>query len=328
MIRVDLITGFLGAGKTTFLLRYAGYLTGCGLKIGILAYDHGAMNVDMPLLRELRGPLCEIEMLAAACDDDCLRRRFRTRLLSMSVAGYDRILVEPSGVFDMDEFFDTLSEAPLDRLLVPGSVIAVVDALLDDSLPEEDDFFLASQAACAGRIVLSRVQLASEEDIRRTVLHLRRAGEAIQSRGDTEDRILARDWDLLRPEDFETLMNCGFRGADYVKTIAGRPSAFQSLSFLGLPLDRQGLEEKVTQLFSGRHFGRILRVKGFFREDGVKFQINATEKDRNIETCREDPCVADGSSEHSCDVIVIGSGLCEDEISLLMTGQLPEHRIL
>ena len=48
MIKVDLITGFLGAGKTTFLLKYAKYLMSQGLKIGILVYDHGAVNVDMP----------------------------------------------------------------------------------------------------------------------------------------------------------------------------------------------------------------------------------------------------------------------------------------
>ncbi len=53
MIRVDLITGFLGSGKTTFLKRYARYLTAQGQKIGILENDYGAVNVDMLLLQEL-----------------------------------------------------------------------------------------------------------------------------------------------------------------------------------------------------------------------------------------------------------------------------------
>ncbi|MGN9017913.1 GTP-binding protein [Lachnospiraceae bacterium HCP1S3_C3] len=78
MIKIDLITGFLGSGKTTFLLKYAKYLMSKGLKIGILEYDYGAVNIDMMLLSELRGPQCEIEMLVAACDADCLQRRFRT----------------------------------------------------------------------------------------------------------------------------------------------------------------------------------------------------------------------------------------------------------
>ena len=53
-MKIDLITGFLGAGKTTFLLHYAEYLMAQGLRIGILVYDHGAMNVDLPLLNGLR----------------------------------------------------------------------------------------------------------------------------------------------------------------------------------------------------------------------------------------------------------------------------------
>ena len=71
MIKVDLITGFLGAGKTTFLKKYAGYFIKQGKKVGILENDYGAVNVDMLLLNELRGDNCELEMVAGACDDDC-----------------------------------------------------------------------------------------------------------------------------------------------------------------------------------------------------------------------------------------------------------------
>ena len=105
MVKIDLITGFLGSGKTTFLIKYAKYLMSKGLKIGILEYDYGAVNVDMLLLNKLRSDKCELEMVAAACDEDCLRRRFRTKLIAMAMTGYDRVIVEPSGVFDMDMFF-------------------------------------------------------------------------------------------------------------------------------------------------------------------------------------------------------------------------------
>ncbi|MCR5089993.1 MAG: GTP-binding protein [Oscillospiraceae bacterium] len=318
MVRIDLITGFLGAGKTTFLLRYARFLLARGLKIGILAYDHGAMNVDMPLLRELRGEHCEIEMLAGACDADCHRRRFRTRLISMCLCGYDRILVEPSGVFDMDEYFDCLSEAPLDRLAEAGNVIAVVDARLEEKLSPEEDFFLASQAACAGKIVLSRVQLADEGEIRKTIRHLRQAQAEIRCESAPVERFLIRDWRELGPEDFEELMNCGCRAADYVKAIAGSPNSFQSLSFLDLPLNGAGITERTRMLFHEPRFGRIIRVKGFFRDQERWFQINATGRDLEIEESRENRAA----------VIIIGQGLDEAEISLLMTGRLPEHRIL
>lgn len=60
MVKVDLITGFLGSGKTTFIKKYARYLMDQGYNIGILENDFGAVNVDMMLLRELEGERVEL----------------------------------------------------------------------------------------------------------------------------------------------------------------------------------------------------------------------------------------------------------------------------
>ena len=68
MVKIDLITGFLGAGKTTFIKEYASYLLHQGLNIGILENDFGAVNVDMMLLQELQGEKCELEMISGGCD--------------------------------------------------------------------------------------------------------------------------------------------------------------------------------------------------------------------------------------------------------------------
>ena len=163
MVKIDLITGFLGSGKTTFIRKYASYLMSQGQNIGILENDYGAINVDMMLLSDLRGDNCELEMVSGGCDRDCHRRRFKTKLISMGMCGYDRVLIEPSGIFDMDEFFDTLHEEPLDRWYEIGNVIAIVDAKLDPNLSEQADYVLASEAANAGLIVLSRSQEASPE---------------------------------------------------------------------------------------------------------------------------------------------------------------------
>ena len=143
MVKIDLITGFLGSGKTTFIKEYASYLISQKQNIGILENDFGAVNVDMMALKELEGEYCELEMVAGGCDADCHRRRFRTKLISMAMLGYDRILVEPSGLYDVDEFFDVLREEPLDKWYEIGSVIAVVAGGLADSLSPEEDGILA-----------------------------------------------------------------------------------------------------------------------------------------------------------------------------------------
>ena len=98
MVKIDLITGFLGSGKTTFLKKYAAYLMEKGKQIGILENDFGAVNVDMMLLQDMMGDQCDLEMIAGGCDADCHRRRFKTKLIAMGMCGYDRVLMEPSGI--------------------------------------------------------------------------------------------------------------------------------------------------------------------------------------------------------------------------------------
>ena len=265
MVKIDLITGFLGAGKTTFLKKYAQYWMEQGCQIGILENDYGAVNVDMMLLQDLEGEQCELEMVAGACDYDCHKRRFKSKLISMGMCGYDRVLVEPSGIYDVDEFFDTLCEEPLDRWYEIGNVIAIVDAALEENLSAQSEYLLACQTANAGLVVFSKSQEATKEAMGHTIGHLNQAMEQVQCRRRFGTEILAKDWDHLTETDYEKLMHCGYRLADYVKTIAGRKPDFQSLSFLNPDLTRQQLEEKIAQLFENPEYGHINRVKGFFR---------------------------------------------------------------
>ena len=97
MIKIDLITGFLGSGKTTFVKRYVRHLISEGTKVGIIQNDFGAVNVDMMLLQELEGDLCDIEQIAGGNTTEW-KRRFKSKLIAMAMEGVQRIVVEPSGI--------------------------------------------------------------------------------------------------------------------------------------------------------------------------------------------------------------------------------------
>ena len=198
MVQVDLITGFLGAGKTTFLRRYVRYLVQQGHKVCILENDFGAVNVDAMLVQEVLGPGCDVETISGGCDCDTHQRRMRTKLIAMAMRGFDRVVVEPSGIFDVDEFFDILRDDPLDRWYQLGSVIAVVDALLPETLSPQAEYLLASETMNAGCVLLSRAQLAASAQCAAAAAHLERALEtAKSSRRFALGEILAKDWDAL-----------------------------------------------------------------------------------------------------------------------------------
>lgn len=263
MVKIDLITGFLGSGKTTFIKKYAKYLIDQGLNIGILENDFGAVNVDMMLLQDIAGEKCTLEMVAGGCDKDCHRRRFRTKLIAMGMCGYDRVLIEPSGIFDMDEFFDALHESPLDRWYEIGNVITVVDAVLEENLSEDAEFILASEVANAGIVLLSKAQEAAETDIERTKAHLNKAMESVHCDRQFGKEIFAKDWNKLSDADFKKIQSAGYVGADYEKKDIAEEDAFQSLYFMNLTMPVEKLEEKVKQIFNDKECGNIFRIKGF-----------------------------------------------------------------
>ena len=67
MTTIDLITGILGAGKTTFIRKYAANLLAQGKKIAILENDFGAVNVDRMMLQDLQSDRCKVEKEAVFC---------------------------------------------------------------------------------------------------------------------------------------------------------------------------------------------------------------------------------------------------------------------
>lgn len=305
MIKVDLITGFLGSGKTTFIKKYAKYWMDRGCRICILENDYGAVNVDMMLLQELEGDQCGLEMVAGGCDYDCHRRRFKTKLISMGMCGYDRVLIEPSGIFDVDEFFDVLYEEPLDRWYEIGNVIAVVDAKLEESLSGASDYLLASEVADAGLVILSKTQEAEARQIENTLAHLNRAMEQVRCARRFGDEVLCKPWEEFTSGDWERVSSCGYVMESYEKTVFEDEHGYSSVYFMNVRMTVQELKNRVERLLRDPGCGNIVRVKGFMlTEDGGWIELNATRQSITVQPIGKGQEV----------IIVIGEGLSEDKI--------------
>jgi len=313
MTKIDLITGILGAGKTTFLRRYAQHFIDKGQHIAILVNDYGAVNVDMLLLKDLSGDHCQLEMVAACNDPYCHRRRFKTQLVSLGMQHFDRVLIEPSGIFDMDEFFDTLHDTPLDRWFEIGSVLTIVDASCADTLPPQLEYLFASEAACAGKLILSKLSRVSEtpeQASARALAHLSRALTAVQcDRQFTRSDLLAKEWDTLTAEDFDALSQAGYRAASYVKQF--QPETYDSAVhyFMHIRIPQARTAERLS---SGR--GRQLAShQRHTRKAGNRTRLRCAgcadcnrkrtllRGDRPAASCREHrPCVHVNLTAGSC----------------------------
>lgn len=316
MIKADLVTGFLGSGKTTFIKKYASYLMEKGLKVGILENDFGAVNVDMMLLSPLAGEKCELEMVAGGCDYDCHVRRFKTKLIQMYMSGYDRVIVEPSGVYDVDEFFDVLRDEPLENWYEIGNVFAIVDARLEDNLSEQSRYMLASQLACAGKIVMSAAQKASEDDIKNTVKIMNEALEENKCRRRfAADECEIKNWNEFDENDFERMLKSGYRLEDHVKQQVSKENNFDSVYLMNMEIEPRELKETAEKVLNDDECGKVFRIKGFLKSKEKWYELNATRREIKLEE------IENGQSV----VIIIGEKLNREKIEKVFEKYNPKY---
>ncbi len=296
MVKIDLVTGFLGSGKTTFIKKYAKYLIDKGYKVCILENDFGAINVDMMFLDDLD---CGKEMVSGACDYDCHIRRFKTKLIQIAMMGYTRVIVEPSGVYDTDEFFDTLYEEPLDKLYEISNIFCIYDIDTKD-LSYESKYILTSESSVCGKLIISKREnneLVNLDYINSTIKEF------------NCNRVFTNlDIEYTDNLNFDKLINTGYKNYDHIKIPINFDNNYDSIYFLDSNITISNLLSKKDTLFNNKEYGNIVRIKGFIYEDNRWNKINITS---NI---IENKPIDNGQNV----IIIIGESLNKDLINNLI----------
>lgn len=288
MTRIDLITGILGSGKTTFLLRYGKWLLEQGKRIAIVVNDFGAVNVDLLLLQQIACDRCEIVTICGCGDPNAHKRRYKTQLITLGMQHFDRVLIEPSGIFDMDEFFDTLYEPPLDRWFTIGSVLTIVDGEMDTQFNDQMEFLLGSEAAYAGKLIMSKIGCVPrelrEERPARVLMLVNHALSYIRSdRRFLEGDMLVKEWDELDDADFRMLESAGYRVSSYVKLFNAQTIRSGVHYFMHVHFPENRIAETIEGVIRDANCGKIYRIKGSLpSDDGGWRKINATRERTEI----------------------------------------------
>ena len=278
MIKLDLITGFLGSGKTTFMRCYVRYLVNKGEKICIIENDFGAINVDMVLLKDLEEMGCNLEMVIGGDGADAHKRRLKTKLISMAMMGYTRVIVEPSGIYDVDEFFDLLYEDPIDGWYEAGNVIAIVNPKLEENLSNLSRYLFMAEIAQAGAIIISRIQECGCDEI----LHIReRIEEAMKefdcNQGLGDKLFVEKEWDFLDAHDYEQIIKCGFNRCDHIKIPVSGDNDYQTFFYFDFEMNIDELVNITKKIFNDPDCDGVHRIKGLVQTDtGLFYELNTT----------------------------------------------------
>ena len=301
MTKVDLITGFLGAGKTTFIHRYLRHLA--DQKTLIIENEFGSIGVDRQFLRD---EACPIEDLSGVCMCCTGRDQFIRMLIDAAAHSYDRVLVEPSGIYDVDEFFSVMDLPAVKACCEIGCVLAVVDARMPEALSPESSYLMVTQLLAAGTVVLSKTQFESPETIQSTIAWL---NDLIQLNGGNrvlENDVCKKDSDTLSDSDFKQFQSSGCQHVKHTHKALNHGAIYGSFMTAGYCRDEKDLREKVSSLFEEPRYGNVIRVKGFIRDQNIDFyEINCT--------CRE-MSVAPTVGLKRGVLVIIGQDLNEKEL--------------
>ncbi len=163
MTKVDIISGFLGAGKTTLIRKLIGDAL-AGTKVVLIENEFGEIGIDGGFLKEAG---IEIREMNSGCICCSLVGDFNTSLQQvMTTYAPERILIEPSGVGKLDDVMraieKTAAEIPELQL---NSAVTVVDATKARVYFKNFGEFFVNQIENAGTILLTRTDKASQEKI-------------------------------------------------------------------------------------------------------------------------------------------------------------------
>ena len=166
MTKIDIESGFLGAGKTTLIKKLLKEAL-AGSQVVLIENEFGEIGIDGGFLKDSG---IEIREMNSGCICCSLVGDFGTSLKEvLSTYHPERILIEPSGVGKLSDVMKAVQNAGLGTQVELNSAVAVVDASKCKMYIKNFGEFFINQIEHAGTIILSRTDVASEEKVRLAV---------------------------------------------------------------------------------------------------------------------------------------------------------------
>jgi G3E family GTPase len=286
-IKVDIISGFLGAGKTTFIKK----MISEGFKeerIFVLENEFGKVGIDGAILESSNIIVKELRSGCICCSP--LLDFMNTLMEESEAIKPTRIIIEPTGVAKLTEVMAQLMDKGYEDLLEINIIATIVDVKKYKNYNLLRPEFLENQIRATRNIILSKVDTASEIEISKTI-------EAVKSIN-PKARIISDKWEDINTEDLIEVLEGRIAALDN----AGikRPSAFRGKSMrpvdsadsvfttfeveVQTSFEKEKLLKMLEDIGDEIKYGIVLRGKGILQDtEGSKYRFDYVSGDVRLE---------------------------------------------
>ena len=342
MVKIDIISGFLGAGKTTLIKKLLKEAFE-GEQVVLIENEFGEIGIDGGFLKDAG---IEIREMNSGCICCSLVGDFGASLKEV-VEKYhpDRILIEPSGVGKLSDVIKAVQGVEEDVDIQLNSYTTVVDAKKCKMYMRNFGEFFDNQVQYAGAIIMSRTDIVDEKKAMESMELLRSINEkaaiittpiekldgkkileVMEHPVSLADELLKEEHEHHHHHDHDEECGCGHDhdhehhhhdhdeecgcGHHHDHHHHHADEVFTSWGRETIKkFTREGLEKMLESLSTSEEYGVILRAKGMLpAEDGTWIYFDMVPEETEIR---------EGSPEYTGRLCVIGSKLKEDKLAEL-----------
>ena len=268
-IKLYVLTGFLGSGKTSMLLKILDNLA--GQKVGIIQNEFGRIDVDSEILK--RDGLVMTELTRGSIFCTCLQLKFAQALAEMSKQDIEYLFVESSGLADpsnIDEILEAVKVLAGD-VYEMGGLICLVDGVnfLEQVV---DEITVDRQLKHCHRAVVNKVDLISDEQLTKVI-------ETVRKYNPICDIDTTTYGDIGTTFLHENLMEKQWAESEATTNSVDTKPKTMSLNFDGVA-PKEKLEAFLKEILPMSH-----RIKGFFQLDDGWQQVDVVGKKIDYKPC-------------------------------------------
>lgn len=255
-IGIYLISGFLGAGKTTFLTHMLKHCS--DKKVGVIVNEFGSISIDGSVLEKDDIQLIEINNGSIFCA--CLKGGFVKTLIGFSKTEIDILFIENSGMADPSSMHTLLEGIVpfVERPLIYKGAVCIADAV--NFIDDVDAFApVYNQVAASQLILVNKADLVSGqeiEDVHAAILEINPEATLV-------DTVQA----YVDPEVIEEKLQVSDFSAETTNHPWNRPASYTLICEEIVDLDK--IKEFVQHMK-----GMLRRMKGFVRTKDAWFHVN------------------------------------------------------